>query len=57
VKLAMQGRYVPDWKASEGSADPVPANAKASTDEGAQSITLVPYAGAKLRITAFPSLG
>ena len=57
VKLAMQGRYVPDWKASEGSADPVPANAKASTDEGAQPITLVPYAGAKLRITAFPSLG
>ena len=57
VKLAMQGRYVPDWKASEGSADPVPAHAKASTDEGAQSIVLVPYAGAKLRITAFPSLG
>ena len=57
VRLAMQGHYVPAWKASEGSADPVPADAESSTDESAQSITLVPYAGAKLRITAFPSLG
>jgi hypothetical protein len=57
VQLAMQGRYVPAWKASEGSADPVPANTEPSTDEGVQSITLAPYAGAKLRITAFPALG
>lgn len=56
VKLAVQGRYVPAWKATEGSADPVPANAQASIDEAAQTITLVPYAAAKLRITAFPSL-
>lgn len=57
VQLAMQGRYVPSWKASEGSAEAVPANAEPSSDEGVQSITLAPYAGAKLRITAFPSLG
>jgi hypothetical protein len=56
VKLTMQARYVPAWKATEGSADPVPANAEPSADESAQSITLVPYAGAKLRITAFPAL-
>jgi hypothetical protein len=57
VQLAMQGRYVPAWKASDGSADPVPAKPEPSGDEDVQSITLVPYAGAKLRITAFPALG
>jgi hypothetical protein len=57
VQLAMQGRYVPSWKASEGSAEAVPTSAEPSSDEGVQPITLVPYAGAKLRITAFPSLG
>lgn len=56
VKLTVQGRYVPTWKASEGNAEPVPADAESSNDEGAQSMTLVPYAGAKLRITAFPAL-
>ena len=57
VRLAMQGRYVPAWKASEGSADVVPAKPEPAEDEDIQSITLVPYAGAKLRVTAFPSLG
>lgn len=57
VQLALQAHYVPAWKAEEGSADPVPPKAEPATDEAAQAITLVPYAGAKLRITAFPSLG
>jgi hypothetical protein len=57
VQLTLQARYVPAWKATEGSADPVPAQAEPSGDEAAQAITLVPYAGAKLRITAFPALG
>lgn len=57
VQLTLQGRYVPAWKAEEGSADPVLAHAAPSTDEAEQTLTLVPYAGAKLRITAFPSLG
>lgn len=57
VKLAVQGQYVPAWTSSEGSADPVPAKAEPSVDEGSPSVKLVPYAGAKLRITAFPSLG
>lgn len=57
VRLVMQGRYVPDWKASDGSADAVPAKAEPSADEDVQSISLVPYAGAKLRIVAFPALG
>ncbi|PXV52389.1 Beta-L-arabinofuranosidase, GH127 [Dyella jiangningensis] len=57
VRLTVRGRYVPAWKASEGVAEPVPAAAEPSADEGEQSIILVPYAGAKLRITAFPILG
>lgn len=56
VQLAVQGQYVPDWKATDGSADPIPAKAEPASDEAAQSITLTPYAGAKLRIAAFPSL-
>ncbi|WP_250901711.1 MULTISPECIES: beta-L-arabinofuranosidase domain-containing protein [unclassified Dyella] len=56
VQLAMQGRYVPAWKASDGSAEPVPAKAEPAGDEDVQAITLVPYAGAKLRIAAFPAL-
>jgi hypothetical protein len=56
VQLALQAHYVRAWKATEGSADPVPAKPEASTDEAAQDISLVPYAGAKLRITAFPAL-
>jgi hypothetical protein len=57
VQLSLQARYVPAWKAEEGNAEPVPAKAEPSADEVAKTITLVPYAGAKLRITAFPSLG
>ncbi|MBN8924018.1 MAG: glycoside hydrolase family 127 protein [Rhodanobacter sp.] len=57
VQLALQGRYVPAWKASDGSADPVPAKAEAAADEAEQPLVLVPYAGAKLRIAAFPALG
>lgn len=57
VQLSLQARYVPAWKAEEGNAEPVPAKAEPSADEVVKTITLVPYAGAKLRITAFPSLG
>jgi len=57
VQLALQAHYVPAWKAEEGSADPVSRKAEPATDEAVQAIALVPYAGAKLRITAFPSLG
>ncbi len=56
VQLVLRGRYVPAWKASDGSAEPVPAKAEPSEDEGEQDITLLPYGGAKLRIVAFPAL-
>jgi len=54
LTLAVEGRPVPAWKAEEGAADPVPAEPKAAADEPATTLTLVPYAVAKLRITSFP---
>ena len=54
LTLAVEGRPVPAWKAEEGAADPVPAEPKAAADEPAITLTLVPYAVAKLRITSFP---
>ena len=41
-------------EAEEGAADPVPAQPKTAVDEPATTLTLVPYAVAKLRITSFP---
>ena len=55
IRLTLQGRYVPAWKASEGNAEPVPASAEPAEDEEAQEVVLVPYAGAKWRIAAFPA--
>ncbi|QWT18491.1 glycoside hydrolase family 127 protein [Bacillus sp. NP157] len=54
VTLSVRGRPVA-WKAEEGAADPVPAKATV-TGEPEVALKLVPYAGAKLRITAFPVL-
>lgn len=55
VKMQVKGRMVDDWRAIDGAANPLPQSPVAST-EPEQSITLIPYAAAKLRITAFPQL-
>ena len=54
VTLTVRGRLVA-WKAEEGAADPVPVRAVADGDP-ITTLRLVPYAGAKLRITSFPLL-
>ena len=54
VTLTVKGRLVA-WKAQEGAADPVPVK-PALEDEPDTTLRLVPYAGAKLRITSFPAL-
>ena len=58
LTLTVRGRAVPAWKAEEGSADPLPQSPinSPATEEFAE-LTLVPYAAAKLRITAFPVVG
>lgn len=55
VHLHVNARKLPGWHAQEGVADPVPQSPVTSS-EPEETITLVPYAAAKLRITAFPHL-
>ena len=55
LTLQVTARKVPAWRAVDGVADPVPRSPVAS-EEPEETITLVPYAAAKLRITAFPQL-
>jgi DUF1680 family protein len=55
VKLQVEARKLPSWLAVDGVADPVPQS-PVSSSEPTEKIALVPYAAAKLRITAFPEL-
>jgi hypothetical protein len=55
VTMKVEARRVPSWRAIDGAADPVPQSPVVS-DEAPESIALVPYAAAKLRVTAFPVL-
>lgn len=55
VKLHVKARKLPAWQAEEGVAAPVPQSPVIS-DQPEETIALIPYAAAKLRITAFPRL-
>jgi hypothetical protein len=55
VKLQVKGRKLPVWRAVDGVADPVPQS-PVTSDQPEETVTLIPYAAAKLRITAFPKL-
>jgi DUF1680 family protein len=55
VKLQAKARKLPDWRAEDGVANPLPKSPVKSL-EPLETITLIPYAAAKLRITAFPQL-
>jgi len=55
VKLQVRAKKAPEWRAEEGVAIPVPQS-PVTSNEPEEKITLVPYAGAKLRITAFPQM-
>lgn len=56
VSLSVQAYPVSSWKAEEGAADPTPKHPAADPGAAAQTLTLIPYAAAKLRITAFPTV-
>jgi hypothetical protein len=53
VRLSVKALKLNDWRAEDGVANPVPQSPVAS-DQPEETITLIPYAAAKLRITAFP---
>jgi DUF1680 family protein len=55
VELRVKARKLSSWRAEDGAANPVPPS-PLSSDQPEESIALVPYAAAKLRITAFPQL-
>lgn len=55
VILKVKGRAIPDWTVAKGSAGPLPESPVKST-QPEQTLTLIPYGSAKLRITAFPWL-
>ena len=55
VTLSVPARKVSMWRAEDGVAGPVPQS-PVKADGPLETITLVPYAAAKLRITAFPEV-
>jgi DUF1680 family protein len=55
TQLHVKARFLPSWMASEGVANTL-AQSPVESSEREETITLVPYAAAKLRITSFPRL-
>jgi hypothetical protein len=53
VMLQVAAHKLHEWRAVDGVANPVPQS-PVTGDQPEEQITLVPYAAAKLRITAFP---
>jgi hypothetical protein len=55
VTLMVPARRMDEWRAIDGVA-PAPALSPVRVDASDELLGLIPYAAAKLRITAFPSL-
>jgi len=55
VRLVAKGRLVPDWTLARNAAAP-PPHSPVKSSQPLETITLIPYGAAKLRITEFPAL-
>ena len=55
VTLKVPGRRLERWRSEDGVA-PAPPRSPVVSNAEQETLTLVPYAAAKLRVTAFPSL-
>jgi uncharacterized protein len=55
VVLNVKARKLHSWRSEDGAANPVPQS-PVSSDGPQEAIRLIPYASAKVRITAFPQL-
>lgn len=55
VQIEVAAKLLNGWRSADGVAAPVPAGLQQSA-EPEETLTLIPYAAAKLRITAFPQL-
>lgn len=55
VTIRVTGRRIPEWQLEEGSAGTLPLS-PATSREPNESLRLVPYGAARLRITAFPRI-
>jgi DUF1680 family protein len=53
VTLGVEARKIESWRAVDGAAEPPPQSPIAS-GAAEETITMIPYGAAKLRITAFP---
>jgi hypothetical protein len=59
VELLVPARILDTWLSEDGVAAPVPEGTKLTSSlehQPSETITLIPYAAAKLRITSFPVL-
>lgn len=55
VEIRVKARRVPEWKLEYNSAD-APPQSPVKSREKVETVTLIPYGAAKLRITAFPRI-